>query len=635
MAPVLKSPALKRYLISLALLLFAVPAAADELLYSITGIDGALEANVRAHVEILQLGRRARLAESDYPQIIANAERRAREGLRPSGYYTPEVTGRIQRKDDETVVLTLDIRKGAPLIISSTRIELEGDGRSIKPLRDWRDNWPLRAGAVLDQAIWEAQKGRALEIAAAHGLLGAEFSERKLELDLINNTAAVVLVLDTGPQFMFGDVTYSDHILNPAVLEYIPRFSKGVPYSARLLDKFRIDLWKTGYFTNIEIREVEQPDESPPEVDIFVAVETEHKNAYQGALGFGSDTGIRLQAQWSRHPVSRKGDRLDVGVGWQEKDDKFSLRTNYRLPRLTRDRQFWVGEFTAKFENTDLEVKRRPEDDEFIRLANGDVEEQHVRLGRLRVRNLKRGDRQLFATPFVQFLHSDQEYGLITPVPQLESDNARLLKIDDFAVSIGYEVDLADVWGKGFDVEGRRDRAVIFASDEALGSSADFLQAYISTRRVMRRGDDWKLLVRGEIGYTDAVVDNLSIDVENERVDLSLTQLPHFYRFKAGGSQSVRGYGFETLNNNDVGSNNIITASVEVERRFLDNWSAAAFLDIGNAFNDWSNIELRKGVGVGIRWYSIAGPIRVDVAQALDVDGRPWRVHFTIGTSLL
>jgi translocation and assembly module TamA len=36
-----------------------------------------------------------------------------------------------------------------------------------------------------------------------------------------------------------------------------------------------------------------------------------------------------------------------------------------------------------------------------------------------------------------------------------------------------------------------------------------------------------------------------------------------------------------------------------------------------------------------VRWYSIAGPIRIDVAQALDLEDRPWRIHFTIGTPLL
>jgi translocation and assembly module TamA len=174
-----------------------------------------------------------------------------------------------------------------------------------------------------------------------------------------------------------------------------------------------------------------------------------------------------------------------------------------------------------------------------------------------------------------------------------------------------------------------------FAGDNAIAEDHEFAQFYINTRRIYSMGQRWKFLLRAELGYSKAEVDTLELNTTEGDVELSITRLPNFYRFKAGGSQSVRGYGFESLSDNDIGSNNILTASAEVEFQVLTNWSAAAFFDIGNAFNDWDQVELRKGVGVGIRWYSIAGPIRVDVAKALDIEGKPWRLHFTIGTPLL
>ena len=61
----------------------------------------------------------------------------------------------------------------------------------------------------------------------------------------------------------------------------------------------------------------------------------------------------------------------------------------------------------------------------------------------------------------------------------------------------------------------------------------------------------------------------------------------------------------------------------------------AAFIDVGNAFNEWHEENLKKGAGVGLRWYSIAGPISLDVAQALSYDGHPWSINFSIGTPLL
>ena len=78
-----------------------------------------------------------------------------------------------------------------------------------------------------------------------------------------------------------------------------------------------------------------------------------------------------------------------------------------------------------------------------------------------------------------------------------------------------------------------------------------------------------------------------------------------------------------------------MTGSIEIEMKIRPRWSVAAFADAGNAFNDWSDADIKRGIGAGIRWYSIAGPISIDVAQAVDFTGKPWRIHFTIGTALL
>lgn len=241
----------------------------------------------------------------------------------------------------------------------------------------------------------------------------------------------------------------------------------------------------------------------------------------------------------------------------------------------------------------------------------------------------------MFETLFLQFLNTRQEFDLLYPLPIRENEDTNVIDQSDNNFSLGYDVDLVEVNGKGFDTEGRRDRAWIFHSNNAMGSDSEFTQAYFSTRRIYHKSERWKFLVRAEVGYTEARVNNVVIEVDDISVPVSLTELPNFYRFKAGGSQSVRGYGFESLSNNDIGSNHIITASVEAELRVLNNWTAAAFVDIGNAFNDWSKPKLRKGAGIGIRWYSIAGPVSLDVARALDVIGKPWRIHFTIGTPLL
>lgn len=617
----------------------ATPAVAD-LAYVVRGVDEPLRSNILGHVDIVQLGRPVRLSARDYDIVISKAITNARRALRPFGYYAPEIVGHISLDQHGEHILELLVNPGTPIIIAEQTLEVKGEGAELSLVRRWRNRWPLRTGDVLDQTVWDAQKQSIVNAVEAVGFLAASFEVHTLELDLDNNSATLALIFDTGPQFYMGEIDFGTHLLKPGILEYVPRFSKGDPYTARRMDKFRGDLWKTGYFTQVEVEEHRRADAVPPSVDLRIRTETKTRDSYQGAVGFGSDTGVRLQATWSRHPMSSSGDRIDVGIGWQEIDNEFALRSTYRKPRRKRAREYWTADLILTFQNQDLEFKRDNEDREFIKIANGEVEERNLRLGRLKIHNFKSGDQQLFTTPFVQYLNGKRQLRLIGELSDLpatinDPEFDRLFGRIENAMSIGIDMDLVSVYGKGFQTRGHRERAWAFTANDSLGSDMSFTQFFASTRRSYIKNERWKFLLRAAVGYTDARVDRFIFDIDNEPLDLSITHLPSFYRFKAGGSQSVRGYSFEQLSNNNVGSNHLLTASVEVEMKFRENWSVAAFVDIGNAFNDWSTPQLKKGIGIGIRWYSIAGPIRIDIAQAVDIIGKPWRLHFTIGTPLL
>lgn len=628
-----------RFITLLILLLAAVAARAD-LEIVIKGVDDPLRANVRAYIDFLQVGRRARVSNRDLDKILEDAIVDARAALRPYGYYKPEITGRYIRQRTSDAVLEVSINPGPAVRIDELELRVDGPGSNERILREWKSEWPLTKGRRLDQTVWKQQKQIGIDRAESIGYLEAKYETQVIELDLEQNTARARLVMSTGPRYVVGDVEFGDHVLNQQVVENIPRFASGDPYTTRLIDGFRTDLWKTGYFTDVSVAETRRPDSDPPTVDLAVKLETATKNQYLGALGFGTDTGIRLQGNWTRRPMSSRGDRLDVGIGWQEINEEFALRGNYRIPRLTEARQFWTADLTIKFENQDLEFKRSDQDENFIKIANGNIDERQFRFGHLRELDQRSGDRQLSVTPFVQFLNSDRKFDPLEPRPVVlgGGDSGafdRLLVGIDNAVSFGIDADLISVRGKSFDARGHRERFWAFTSSRAFGSEIDFTQIYLSSRRSYVVGDRWKFLLRGEIGYTEATVDKILVDANGTTLDLSVTRLPNFYRFRAGGGSSVRGYAFEQLSNNNVGSNHIATGSIEVEYRFLNKWSAAVFADIGNAFNDWNNPNLKLGVGLGIRWYSVAGPIRVDVAQARDFVGKPWRLHFTIGTPLL
>ncbi len=626
-----------------AALLGLLPAnvTADELRYVVSGIQEPLLGNVRQHLERFGFTETSRLSARRFDELSAEAEERVREALKPYGYYHPEITTNLIRLAGDTWRMRIEVRRGEPVRVGSADIVLAGDGAEHGRLREWRRDWPLPPGAILNQPLWESAKKEALSLAAAHGFLDARFGEQRIAIDLGARSAALRLVLDTGPQALFGDISYSQELLRPWVLENVPRFVPGTPYNAELLEQFRLDLWRTGYFTEIDVRERRVPDSSPPVVDLDVTLAASYRDTYQGSFGFGNQSGLRLQGLWSRHRLSRRGDRVDLGIGYRETDDEISTRVDYRIPRRTADREFWVASANYSSDNQDLEFKRDIDDKNFVRLANGQVDDLEVRFGRLFVRDRKQGFQQIFETVFVEAVRDNFDY---RPGPAAAPEVLALASDPRFGglfqntintFSVGIEWDWPALRGSGFETEGHREQAWLFTSNDAWGSERNFTQVYLSSRRSYLYGDRYKLMLRAEVGYSDVDVRELAGSVDGEPFELSLTQLPDTYRFKAGGASSVRGYGFEALSDNDVGSSNVVTASAEIEMKIAPKWSLAAFADIGNAFNDWDERKLRKGAGFGVRWYTIAGAIRVDIARGLDIAGKPWRLHVNVGSPLL
>lgn len=614
---------------------------ADELSIDIVGVKEPALTNVRNLVAPFRIAGRGSLSSRRREELRQDAESNARLALRPFGFYHPSISSQMTLNGERSWLLELQIIPGPPVRVSELLLKVLGPGANLPEFRQWQSDWPLQKGSTLVQPVWDQEKQSALDIADNNGYLLAGFVQQSMEVNLETNEARLILSLETGQQAVMGEVEFKQNVVKPHILENLPRFRAGDPYNSWIMERFRIDVWRTGYFSKISVIEDRQLNESPPRVNLVVTLEQRKLNTYQGSIGIGSDTGARIQFSWNRHLLSENGDNLTLGTGWQDHNNEFFVRGEYRIPRNVESRQFWVADVLLKRENEDLEVSDNFFGEELFALGNADINDYSLRLGRLKVRDRKQGFRQHFETMYGQFLRESIDYRINpTDPPEL-----RALLADDAAViplgrtsdtlSFGIEYDMPYIRGQGFDTSGLHNRGWAFASNTAWGSEYDFNQVYLSSRWNFHVGSRWKFLLRGELGYSDADVRNLDVEIDNRLINLSITQLPNLYRFKAGGSSSVRGYGFESLSNNNIGSNNIITASAEVELRVLQKWSLAAFFDIGNAFNDWGETDLNRGIGAGIRWYTIAGAIRVDFAKALDIPDKPWQIHFTIGTSLL
>lgn len=161
-------------------------------------------------------------------------------------------------------------------------------------------------------------------------------------------------------------------------------------------------------------------------------------------------------------------------------------------------------------------------------------------------------------------------------------------------------------------------------ANQALLSDADLLHLNLQAKGLITLGAGHRILSRVQLG-----------GIATNAFEL----IPPSLRFFAGGDQSVRGYDYQTLSPRDsegerVGGRYLAVGSLEYQYPLLERWRLATFVDHGNAIDGFSD-PLKTGVGFGVRWVSPVGPIRLDLAHALDQDeGSGFRIHFSMGPEL-
>jgi len=131
-------------------------------------------------------------------------------------------------------------------------------------------------------------------------------------------------------------------------------------------------------------------------------------------------------------------------------------------------------------------------------------------------------------------------------------------------------------------------------------------------------------------------------------------KLPASLRFFAGGDSSVRGYGYKSIGVRGdpviddkgrekrgpvIGGRDLLVTSIEYDRLIRPQWAVAVFYDQGDAANNFK-FDMHRSVGFGIRWISPIGPVRFDIACALDDERcgsggtKGFGFHFSIGPDL-
>jgi len=572
----------------LALLCFFQPGlglAAEPLSLDIKGLEGPLRANVEAALVFPPgLVRDGRVDNRWLERFISQIPQQAERAMQPFGYFSPKVQTRLEKTGD-TSVLEVRIDPGEPVRVTKSRVEVTGPGTARGALTRLASAFPLQVGEPLDQAAYETAKKELQSQALDLGYLDADYAVHEIRIDLDKLSAEVELELATGPRYYFGESRFkgADDYPEPFLRRFLT-FQPGDIFSYASLGETQLQLLDSDRFKEIRLLPDRQAV-SDQRVPVDVILEPSPSRRLRPGIGYGTDTGARMSLLYQDLNIFNRGHELQLKANLAQNAQ--TAGAAYIWPDTESLNSFTAVRLTFEREDVDTVLSSK---------LTGEVE---------RAWDLGQGRK------ISTYLQAFQEHFTVGG----ETDTLRMVLPGVRFSHRHYRSLVRPQNGYSYDLEVR-------GGHQYLGSDTGLLQMLASGNILLALPGRFSLLARMDTGWT----------LQNE----PLNDVPPSLRFFAGGDRSVRGYAYQSLGPEDsdgdvIGGKYLLVGSLELERALGEKWGLAAFYDAGNAFDEPGQIRLAQGAGMGLRYYTPVGPVRLDVARQIGEDNPSFRIHLSIG----
>lgn len=525
-----------------------------------------------------------RLDPRSVARLHAQATDELKHMLTVYGYYAPEITAELTETKENNWLASYQIVLGQPVKIRNVNIAVEGDGKTDPVFTALVNSMPLKAGDHFKHDNYENAKKSLLRIAAERGYFDGVFTCSRVSVDLEANAADICLVYDGKQRYRFGTISFPDTVVNEDLLEAMSPIEAGEPFNSSKLLTLRNNLQNSGYFASVSTQAMTSARDND-EVPVEVSLDENLKHRYSAGVGYGTDTGARMSLGWQNRYVNDRGHRLSIESRLSQIANR--IGADYQMP-------FWSENINTVGFNTEL----KQEDTDTS-------ESRSIAIGSYYNR-MRWGWEETGSIKFLNenFDVSDDSASTTLLIPGIAY--ARTWADDTIYTRHGGRVSLE-----------------LSGAAEGFLSDISFTQVIVRGKYIKSIGDSSRVITRGMVGATEVS---------------DFSKLPSSLRFFAGGDNSIRGFNYQSLGpKNDLdevtGGRYTAVGSVEYEHMFLQNWGGAVFTDFGNAFNSWSD-PIEYSVGVGIRWRSPVGLIRVDVARGISDEDKPFGLHIMIGPDL-
>lgn len=560
----------------------------------VDGVEDPLKLAVSSGVDLSEYANRE-VTEAQVRRLYEQSLDQAKTALEPYGYYEAKVQGQLEPVGNDWRV-TLHVTPGEPVKVTEVEIKLDPTAAKIGAIRRAQRAIENLKGQTLNHGEYDSNRDALSGALTANGFLDARLVTHRVDVNRGERSAVIHLEWQAGQRYKFGEVHFEGSQFNEGFLQrYVP-FKAGEYFAQDKLLQLQQALNGADYFSVVNVLP-DIDDKKNGVVDVKVELSPAKRTIYSGGPFIGTDTGFGVRADMERRWVNRNGHKWKNELIVAQKLK--TLSTLYTVPLPGPNQRSFNYGATYRDSNTDTSKSKT------LELVANETREWHGW-----VRTI--GIHALDGTFTV-----GQKAGESDNVPGLEHGQSNLFYPE------------ATLSRKSGDnpIFVRSGWSLVFTARSTVGSllsDASFSQVTADGKWITSFWGNNRFIVRGSAGATWTN---------------NFDDLPPQLRFFAGGDRSVRGYSYQSIGPKNsfgrvIGGENLLVGSTEVEHYFTRQWGMAAFVDAGNAFNG-TDYRPKIGAGLGVRWLSPVGMIRVDLGTPVhNPDEHGVELHVVIGPDL-
>ncbi|SBL12617.1 autotransporter assembly complex protein TamA [Klebsiella oxytoca] len=568
-----------RQLCITSLLLVSGVASAANVRLQVEGLSGELEKNVRAQLSTIQ-------SDEVTPdrRFRARVDDAIREGLKALGYYEPTIDFDLRPPPAKgRQVLIAKVTPGEPVRIGGTEVILRGGARTDRDYLDLLNTRPA-IGTILNHGDYDSFKSSLTRVALRKGYFDSEFNKSQLGVSLDRHQAFWDIDYNSGERYRFGPVTFEGSQIRDEYLQNLVPFKQGDYYTSQDLAELNRRLAATGWFSSVVVAPQFEKSRQTKVLPLQGVVSPRKENTVETGVGYSTDVGPRVKGTWRKPWLNSYGHSLTSSLSLSAPEQQLDF--SYKVPLLKSPlEQYYLMQ--GGFKRTDL----------------NDTQADSTTLAVSRYWEMSSGWQRALNLRWS-----------LDHFTQANVTNTTML------IYPGVSVNRTRSRGGLMPTWGDSQRYSVDYSNTMWGSDINFIVMQAQDVWIRTLYDRHRFVVRGNLGWIEA--DNFS-------------KVPPDLRFFAGGDRSIRGYKYKSISPKDddgklMGASKLATGSLEYQYNVSGKWWGAVFVDSGEAVSDIRESNFKTGAGLGVRWQSPVGPIKLDIARPIG-DKEEHGLQFYIG----